>query len=48
MMLEVEACNKQALIIKQKRREEEAAFELEIAQFNLGKIKSEEARIRAA
>ena len=35
MLLEVEAVNKESIKLKQKKREEEQAMELEIAQYNL-------------
>ena len=38
MLLEVEAVNKESIKLKQKKREEEQAMELEIAQYNLQKI----------
>lgn len=48
MLLEVEAINKESIKLKQKKKEEEQAAELEMAQYNEYKLKSEQDRIKLA
>jgi hypothetical protein len=47
-MLEVEASNKQAIQIKQQRKEQEQREEMGIIEYNRKKIATEEAAIREA
>ena len=47
-MLEVEASNKQAIQIKQQRKEQEQREEMGVIEYNKKKLAAEEAAIREA
>ncbi len=48
LMLKVEASNKQAIQIKQQRKEQEQRYEMGVIEYNRKKIATEETAIREA